>query len=72
MEVHQKWKGHFRLALPRTSRLKAHRDTRDNEGFMIRHFAGAVCYRTVSYLEYQHNLNQTDKKHLVIGYKYAF
>jgi len=51
MEVHQKWAGHFRLALPRTSRLKAHRDTRDNEGFMIRHFAGAVCYRTVSHLE---------------------
>jgi myosin-6 len=52
MEVHQKWAGHFRLALPRTSRLKAHRDTRDNEGFMIRHFAGAVCYRTVSHLEH--------------------
>ena len=51
MEVHQKWAGHFRLALPRTSRLKIHRDTRDNEGFMIRHFAGAVCYRTVSHLE---------------------
>ncbi|PNF18978.1 Myosin heavy chain 95F [Cryptotermes secundus] len=51
MEVHQKWAGHFRLALPRTSRLKAHRDTRDNEGFMIRHFAGAVCYRTGQFIE---------------------
>jgi myosin-6 len=51
MEVHQKWAGHFRLALPRASPLKAHRDTRDSEGFMIRHFAGAVCYRTVSHLE---------------------
>ncbi|XP_069688950.1 myosin heavy chain 95F isoform X3 [Periplaneta americana] len=51
MEVHQKWAGHFRLALPRTSRLKAHRDTRDNEGFMIRHFAGAVCYRTGEFIE---------------------
>jgi len=51
MEVHQKWAGHFRLALPRTSRLKAHRDTRDNEGFMIRHFAGAVCYRTEQFIE---------------------
>lgn len=61
MEVHQKWAGHFRLALPRTSRLKAHRDTLDNEGFMIRHFAGAVCYRTVSHLEHYHNLN--DCKH---------
>lgn len=51
MEVHQKCAGHFRLALPRTSRLKAHRDTRDNEGFMIRHFAGAVCYRTGQFIE---------------------
>jgi myosin-6 len=52
MEVHHKCAGHFRLALPRTSRLKVHRDTRDNEGFMIRHFAGAVCYRTVSHFEH--------------------
>jgi len=51
MEVHQKWAGHFRLALPRQSRLKAHRDTRDNEGFMIRHFAGGVCYRTEHFIE---------------------
>lgn len=51
MEVHQKWAGHFRLALPRQSRLKAHRDTRDNEGFMIRHFAGGVCYRTEQFIE---------------------
>jgi len=51
MEVYQKWAGHFRLALPRQSRLKAHRDTRDNEGFMIRHFAGGVCYRTEQFIE---------------------
>lgn len=47
-EVHKRWQGHFRLALARASRLKAHREIRDDEGFMVRHFAGAVCYRTVS------------------------
>nr|XP_018907135.1 PREDICTED: myosin heavy chain 95F isoform X1 [Bemisia tabaci] len=50
-EVHQQWKNHFRLALPRTSRLKAHREIRDTEGFLIRHFAGAVCYHTDQFLE---------------------
>lgn len=47
-EVHKRWQGHFRLALARASRLKAHREIRDDEGFMVRHFAGAVCYQTVS------------------------
>lgn len=48
LEVHKAWNGHFRLSLPRASRLKAHRTLRDEEGFLVRHFAGAVCYTTVS------------------------
>lgn len=48
LEVHKAWNGHFRLSLPRASRLKAHRTLRDEEGFLVRHFAGAVCYNTVS------------------------
>lgn len=50
-EVHTRWPNHFRLALPRTSRLKAHRVLRDDEGFLIRHFAGAVCYQTKQFIE---------------------
>lgn len=50
-EVHQRWGSHFRLALPRASKLKAHREIRDSEGFLVRHFAGAVCYDTVSLKE---------------------
>lgn len=46
-EVHRAWNGHFRITLPRTSRLKAHRELRDDEGFVIRHYAGGVCYQTV-------------------------
>jgi hypothetical protein len=30
--------------------LVIHRNIKDDEGFLIRHFAGAVCYNTVSYL----------------------
>ena len=49
-EVHRVWNGHFRITLPRTSRLKAHRELRDDEGFVIRHYAGGVCYQTVLHL----------------------
>jgi len=51
LEVHKSWNGHFRLSLPRTSRLKAHRTLRDEEGFLVRHFAGAVCYTTNQFIE---------------------
>eukprot|EP00069_Balaena_mysticetus_P012974 bmy_07882T0 len=44
-EVHQKHKDHFRLSIPRKSKLAVHRNIRDDEGFIIRHFAGAslIC-----------------------------
>lgn len=33
--------------VPRKSKLQVHRNVRDDEGFIVRHFAGAVCYETV-------------------------
>ncbi|XP_037818973.1 myosin heavy chain 95F isoform X1 [Lucilia sericata] len=50
-EVHKAWSNHYRLGLPRSSRLKAHRTLRDEEGFLVRHFAGAVCYNTEQFIE---------------------
>ncbi|XP_020710496.2 myosin heavy chain 95F isoform X2 [Athalia rosae] len=50
-EVHRAWSGHFRITLPRTSRLKEHRELRDDEGFVIRHYAGGVCYQTNQFIE---------------------
>ena len=47
-EIHKHWANEYRIALPRSSKLKSHRSLRDDEGFLIRHFAGAVCYQTVS------------------------
>ncbi|NXI27703.1 MYO6 protein, partial [Sterrhoptilus dennistouni] len=49
--VHQKHKDHFRLSIPRKSKLAIHRNIRDDEGFIIRHFAGAVCYETTQFVE---------------------
>lgn len=51
MEVHNRNKNHFRLSLPRKSKLKSHRDVRDEEGFLIRHFAGAVVYHTQQFID---------------------
>ncbi|XP_043075154.1 myosin VIa isoform X5 [Puntigrus tetrazona] len=49
--VHSKHKDHFRLTVPRKSKLTVHRNVRDDEGFIIRHFAGAVCYETTQFVE---------------------
>uniref|UniRef100_A0A8C8J058 Unconventional myosin-VI n=1 Tax=Oncorhynchus tshawytscha TaxID=74940 RepID=A0A8C8J058_ONCTS len=49
--VHNKHKNHFRLTVPRKSKLQVHRNVRDDEGFIIRHFAGAVCYETTKFVE---------------------
>ncbi|ESN91883.1 hypothetical protein HELRODRAFT_104176 [Helobdella robusta] len=51
MEVHNKNKNHYRLNVPRKSVLKIHREVRDEEGFLIRHYAGAVCYHTAQFIE---------------------
>ncbi|XP_026141654.1 myosin VIb isoform X1 [Carassius auratus] len=49
--IHSKHKDHFRLTVPRKSKLTIHRNLRDDEGFIIRHFAGAVCYETTQFVE---------------------
>ncbi|XP_040055939.1 myosin VIb isoform X2 [Gasterosteus aculeatus] len=51
LAVHSKHKDHFRLTVPRKSKLTIHRNLRDDEGFIIRHFAGAVCYETIRFVE---------------------
>uniref|UniRef100_A0A3P8V144 Unconventional myosin-VI n=1 Tax=Cynoglossus semilaevis TaxID=244447 RepID=A0A3P8V144_CYNSE len=49
--VHNKHRDHFRLTVPRKSKLTVHRNVRDDEGFIVRHFAGAVCYETTQFVE---------------------
>uniref|UniRef100_A0A4W5LZW6 Unconventional myosin-VI n=1 Tax=Hucho hucho TaxID=62062 RepID=A0A4W5LZW6_9TELE len=49
--IHNKHKDHFRLTVPRKSKLAVHRNVRDDEGFIVRHFAGAVCYETTQFVE---------------------
>lgn len=50
-EVHAKCAKHPRLDVPRKSKLKSHREIRDDEGFLVRHFAGGVVYTTSQFIE---------------------
>jgi myosin-6 len=50
-EVHKHWANEYRIGLPRSSKLKSHRSLRDDEGLLIKHFAGAVCYQTKQFID---------------------
>lgn len=71
-ELHQKHKNHFRLALPRKSHLIYHKKMRDDEGFLIRHFAGAVCYQTAEFIEKDNDALHKDLEELIQDSKDAF
>lgn len=60
--IHSKHKNHFRLSVPRKSKLTVHRNVRDDEGFIIRHYAGAVCYETRRFVE-----KNNDALHMSLG-----
>ncbi|XP_064629701.1 unconventional myosin-VI-like isoform X2 [Lineus longissimus] len=64
-EVHGKNKNHYRLSIPRKSKLKSHRDLRDDEGILIRHFAGAVVYHTQQFIEKNNDALHTSLEILV-------
>lgn len=71
-ELHEKHKKHFRLAIPRKSHLMYHKKMRDDEGFLIRHFAGAVCYNTAEFIEKDNDALHSDLEELIQDSKDAF
>ncbi|MBN3274785.1 MYO6 protein, partial [Polyodon spathula] len=70
--VHKKHKDHFRLSIPRKSKLTVHRNIRDDEGFIIRHFAGAVCYETTQFVEKNNDALHMSLEYLVCESKDRF
>ncbi|XP_076444553.1 unconventional myosin-VI-like [Babylonia areolata] len=68
-EVHTRNRNHFRLSHPRKSKLKTHRDVRDDEGFLIRHFAGAVCYHTQLFIEKNNDALHASLEFLILESK---
>lgn len=70
--VHSKHKDHFRLTVPRKSKLTVHRNVRDDEGFIVRHFAGAVCYETTRFVEKNNDALHMSLASLVSESKFKF
>lgn len=70
--VHSHNGGHFRLALPRKSKLRGHREIRDEDGFLVRHFAGAVCYTTANFIEKNNDALHASLEALVHECKHGF
>ncbi|KAL4624029.1 unconventional myosin-VI-like [Arapaima gigas] len=70
--VHSKHRDHFRLIVPRKSKLAVHRNLRDDEGFIIRHFAGAVCYETAQFVEKNNDALHMSLESLVCESRDAF
>ena len=50
-QIHSRHKKHFRLDVPRKSKVPSHRKLNEEEGFLVRHFAGAVCYQTDGFID---------------------
>ncbi|CAF3868719.1 unnamed protein product [Rotaria sp. Silwood1] len=50
-EVYNRNKDHPRLNFPRKSKLRTSRGIRDDEGFLVQHFAGSVVYSTAQFIE---------------------
>jgi len=71
-KLHGLHKDHFRLQLPRKSKMSYYKSLRDNEGFIIRHFAGAVCYQTAGFIDKNNDALTTDLAFLMDSSKDPF
>jgi myosin-6 len=71
-KIHSTYKDHFRLQLPRKSKMSYYKQLRDDEGFIIRHFAGAVCYQTANFMDKNNDALTADLAFLMDGSKDPF
>jgi len=71
-KLHATHKNHFRLQVPRKSKMAYYKQLRDDEGFIIRHFAGAVCYQTADFLDKNNDALTADLAELMDSSKDPF
>jgi len=71
-KLHSTHAKHFRLQVPRKSKMAHYKSMRDNEGFIIRHFAGAVCYNSEGMLEKNNDALTADLNELLQAAKDPF
>ena len=50
-QLHEKHHKNFRFQQPRTSKIQKYRAKRNEEAFILRHFAGAVCYTADGFVD---------------------
>jgi myosin-6 len=60
------------LQVPRKSKMAYYKQLRDDEGFIIRHFAGAVCYQTENFLDKNNDALTVDLAELMDSSKDPF
>lgn len=60
--LHKNHSKNFRFAAPRTSKLRKYKALGNNEAFILRHFAGAVCYKAEGFVD-----KNTDALHDSLG-----
>lgn len=65
-------KNHFRLQIPRKSKMSYYKTLRDDEGFIVRHFAGAVCYETDGFMDKNNDALTVDLHELMAASKDPF
>ncbi|XP_065838355.1 unconventional myosin-VI-like [Oscarella lobularis] len=70
--LHDKHKKHFRLAFPRDTKFAVTKSMRDDEGFVVRHFAGAVCYKAAGFIDKNNDALHENLEILMIDSKEAF
>jgi myosin-6 len=68
-KLHSTHAKHFRLQVPRKSKMSYYKKMRDNEGFIVRHFAGAVCYDGPGFLDKNNDALTHDLADMVKGSK---
>ena len=50
-QVHERHKKHRNFGGPKKAPLKSNQKLKDDEAFLVRHYAGAVCYQTAGFLD---------------------
>mmetsp|Transcript_20494 Transcript_20494/g.53304 ORF Transcript_20494/g.53304 Transcript_20494/m.53304 type:complete len:1225 (+) Transcript_20494:39-3713(+) len=64
-KLHAKYSKHIRVLIPRKSKMKWYKQLRNEEGFVIRHFAGAVCYQVDGFMDKNNDALTSDLANLM-------
>lgn len=70
--VHDKHGKHPKFSGPRKAPLKSNQKLKDDEAFLVRHYAGAVCYNTAFFIDKNNDALHTDMETMLAGSSVPF